>query len=250
MPIYNPDHVEYAISSGHIQIALEDGSTAPAYWAHPKIGAKFPGIVLIHDWWGITPLIRRMAMLFAQVGHYVIVPDLFNGKTAATPAEALALMDQLGSGGYPRVNMALSVLEKHQHCNGDVAAVGLGMGGSLAFEAAIVRPDLEAAVAFGGFPQRYLGHFKRARTPILAFYSASDPYIARSLIDQLREELAACPIQPPHEVVILEGASRAIFADDMTDAQRLVGREAWGRTLDLLDERLDGPTQPPERKRY
>ncbi|HLV37657.1 MAG TPA: dienelactone hydrolase family protein [Spirillospora sp.] len=250
MPLYNPDHVEYEVNSGHIQIALEDGTAVPAYWAHPTIGAKFPGIALIHDWWGVTPIIRRMAMLLAQTGHYVIAPDLFEGKTATTHAEALTLLDTLGSAGYNRANTALSVLETHRYCNGSVAVVGIGMGGSLAFEAAIVRPDLEAAVAFSGFPQRYFGHFKRSNTPLLAFYGSDDAFIPRELIDQLRAELAECEIEPAHEVVILEGAGHDIIADNLTEAQRAISRAVWQRTLDFLDELLEGPTQPPERKRY
>jgi carboxymethylenebutenolidase len=251
MPLYDPDHVEYEVTSGHIQIAMEDGTTLPAYWSHPIIGGKFPGIALIHDWWGITPIIRRMTMLFAQVGHYVIVPDLFDGKVATTHAEALALLDSLGNTGYKRADMSLQVLETHRHCNGDVAAVGVGMGGSLAFEAAIVRSNLEAAVAFGGFPQRYLGHFKRAHAPILAFYGSLDAFIPRDLIDKLRAELAAAvPVKLPHEVVMLEGAGHDLFAEDLPEEQRAYGREAWQRTLDFLDEVLEGPTQPPERKRY
>jgi carboxymethylenebutenolidase len=250
MPLYDPDHVEYEVTSGNIQIALEDGTTLPAYWAHPIIGGKFPGIALIHDWWGITPIIRRMTMLFAQAGHYVIVPDLFNGKVAASHAEALELLESLGSAGYKRADMALQVLETHRHCNSDVAAVGVGMGGSLAFEAAIVRTNLEAAVAFGGFPQRYLGHFKRANTPILAFYGSQDAFISPDLIEKLRAELAEATVTPPHEVVILEGAGHDLFGDHLPEEQRVYGREAWGRTLDFLDEVLQGPTQPPERKRY
>jgi carboxymethylenebutenolidase len=250
MPFYNPDHVEYEVTSGHIQIALEDGTTLPAYWSHPIIGGKFPGIALIHDWWGITSVIRHMTTLFAQVGHYVIVPDLFEGKVATTHAEALALLDTLGSAGYKRVDMALTALETHRYCNGDVAAVGIGMGGSLAFEAAIVRPNLEAAVSFGGFPQRYLGHFKRARAPILAFYGSHDAFISTALIEKLRAELAALTVQPPHEVVILEGAGHDLFNEDLPEQQKAYGREAWQRTLDFMDEVLQGPTLPPERKRY
>lgn len=250
MPTYNPDHVEYTITNGYIQIALEDGTLLPAYWAHPNISAKFPGVVLIHDWWGMTDFMRRIANLFAQVGHYVIVPDLFNGKVAQNHSEALALLDALGADGYKRVHTALSVLEHHHHCNGDVAAVGFGMGGSLAFEAAIIRADLEAAVAFSGFPQRYLGHFKRANTPILAFYGTEESLIPTAVIEKLRQELALCSL--PHQVELLQGAGHDIFgAVSQSQADKDVYRHtAWHKTLDFLDNLLRGPNRPPTRKVY
>ncbi len=250
MPLYNPDHLEYEVTSGNIQIAMEDGGMLPAYWAHPSMGAKFPGIVLIHDWWGVTPVVRRLAMQLAQTGYYVIVPDLYNGKLAETHSEALALFEALGESGYKRADTALSVLEHHHNCNGDVAAVGLGMGGSLSFEAALVRKDLEAAVAFGGFPQRYLGHFAQAHIPILAIYGSEDEFVPRTVIEQLREELAAHSQTHHHQVIVLEGARHEIFDDDLTPAQEKLSVDAWTRTLDFIDDYLQGPNNPPGGKPY
>jgi dienelactone hydrolase len=122
----------------------------------------------------------------------------------------------------------------------------MGMGGSLAFEAAIVRTDLEAAVAFSGFPQRYLGRFKEANTPILAFYGTKEPLIPADVIEQLQQELAQSPL--PHKVVILEGAPHDIFTDRLPEEQRVHGRSAWHQMLAFLEEHLEGPTRPPERQ--
>jgi carboxymethylenebutenolidase len=250
MPMYRPDRVEYTVTSGNIQIALEDGQMLPAYWAHPNIGHRFPGIVLIHDWWGVNNVVRHLAQLFAQSGHYVIVPDLFNGKIATTHSEALALVDELGNKGYRRIHSALSVLESHHRSNGSVAAVGVGMGGSLAFEAAIVRTDLEAAVAYAGFPQRYLGHFKRARTPILAFYGTEEKFIPREVIDKLRQELAVTPNKLPHEVYMLSGAGHDLFLEVDPDDQPEYSATAWQKTLDFISNFLERPPRTAERKTY
>jgi len=248
MPIYNPDHVEYRIVNGHIHIAMEDGHHLPAYWAHPAVGSSFPGVALIHDWWGITPIVRRMAHLFAQVGYYVIVPDLFDEHVASTPQEAMRLVETLDDGGYPRVHTALTALEQHHHCNRDVAAVGIGMGGSLAFEAALTRTDLEAAVSYYGFPQRYLGLFKEAKCPILAFYGSEEPYVSSIVVEGLRHELSGSHLG--HEVIVLDGAAHDFFSDSLPESQREYGRRAWHRTLAFLEEHLAGPTRPPDVKTY
>ena len=250
MPMYRPDRVEFSVTSGNIQIALEDGHNLPAYWAHPNIGQRFPGSVLIHDWWGVNGIIRHLAQLFAQTGHYVIVPDLFNGQIASTPAEAIKLVDQLGNQGYKRIHSALSVLETHHRSNGSVAAVGLGMGGSLAFEAAIIRTDLEAAVAYSGFPQRYLGHFKRARTPILAFYGTDEQFIPREAIDRLRQELATAPRNLPHEVYMLNGAAHELFLDAPPNEQPEYSGITWQKTLEFISNFLERPPRQAERKTY
>jgi carboxymethylenebutenolidase len=246
MPIYDPNRVEYGITSGHIQIMMEDGSGLPAYWAHPHLGSAFPAVALIHDWWGITPIIRRVAHWLAQNGYYVIVPDLFDGQMAATPEEALELVRALGENGYPRIDTALGVLENHHNTNSDVAAVGIGMGGSLAYEAAIRRPDLEAAIAFFGFPQRYFGHFAQANTPILAIYGSDEPYVLPPVIEKLRAEFAAAPIS--HELLILPGVGRQFLQDNPTEDQRQRGRLAFNAALRFLASYLRGPVHPPPRE--
>lgn len=245
MPIYEPDHVEYTISTGHIQIVMDNGVQLPAYWAHPQLGLMFPGVVVVHDWWGLTDIIRRIANLFAQMGHYVIVPDLFNGATARTPQDAIRLVEGLGDHGYPKVHSALSVLETHHHCNADIAAVGVGLGGSLAFEAAIVRDDLEAAVVFSGFPHRYYGRFKTSNTPICAFYGEQEPHISANDIQRLRDELGATDLA--HEVHLIADLGHDFFSERLTAEQRRHSREVLKHTLAFLDMHLSGPKRRASR---
>jgi carboxymethylenebutenolidase len=248
MPIYEPDHVEYQITSGHITISMEDGTQLPAYWAHPQLGAEFPGTVVIHDWWGLTTMVRRVANLFAQMGHYVIVPDLFNGQLATTPQEAMKLVEMLGDDGYPYVHNALEALENHHQCNRRVAAVGIGMGGSMAFEAAIVRDDLEVAVTYGGFPDRYFGRFKDANTPICAFYGTGEPYVKREHIAKLRKELAGSPLA--HELHVIEGLAHDFFSETFSPEDRERSRDVLKRTLAFLDKHLEGSADLPDRQVY
>ena len=246
MPIYEPEHVEHAITNGMIQIITDDSQQFPAYWAHPKIGRHFPGAVIIHDWWGMNDMVRRVSNLFAQMGYYVIAPDLFNGATTSEPTEAMKLVEKLGSKGYPVIHSALSVLETHSQCNGNVAAVGIGMGGSLAYEAAIVREDLEVSIAYGGFLHRYLGRFKDCITPICAFYGVDEPHIPKIEIQKLRKELKHSKLKLPHEVHMIEGLAHDIFSTTLTDAQREKSREVLKYTFEFLDTHLQDPPEKPK----
>ncbi len=226
---YQPDHIERMIISGRIQIATADGAF-PAFWSHPDSGGKFPGVVLIHDWWGITEVERRLSQRFAQIGYYVIAPDLFDGHVAATPQDALTLVETYGgSSGYRRVDTALQVLETHHRCNARVAAVGLGMGGSMAFEAALHRDDLEAAIACYGFPQRHFGHFGNAKAPILALYGSGETLVPLDARERLRAELAGSPLG--HEVVTIDGAARSFFDGDQS-------KTAWATLVNFLDRHM------------
>lgn len=226
------------VTGGHIQIALERGDLLPAYWSHPDVGGRFPGIVLLHDWWGITETERRLSTRFAQAGYYVIVPDLFDGAQPTTPQEAMEQVEQLGAHGYGyfRADAALQVLETHHRCNRHVAAVGLGMGGTLAFQAAVTRTDLEASVVYYGFPQRLLGQLSATRTPILAVYGSDEPHVPTDVIDQLRGELGQSALG--HRVVVIEGVGRDFFNPNAPADVQARGEDAWLQTLDFLDDYL------------
>lgn len=247
MPLYRADHVEYNISSGHIQIITDEGKGVPAYWAHPARGTKFPGVALLHNWWGITDVVRRMAHLFAQTGYYVIVPDLFRGALPQNHQEALEQVRKLGDAGFFGIDAALSVLETHHMSTHQVAAVGIGMGGSLAYKAAIKRDDLEVAVAFYGFPGKYFGQFTQSNTPIIGIYGDQDQFIKPDVIQRLRTELAQTPLHDKHKIVTISGAPHDFIVDEPTEAQRQRVSVAWQAAIDFIETYIT-PPEPPKKQ--
>jgi carboxymethylenebutenolidase len=249
MPIYEPDHIEYATTSGHVAIMCEDGTAIPAYWSHPILGGPFPSIAMLHDWWGISPLERRLANLLAASGYYVIMPDLFDGRTAATPDEARALVERLNERAESRVASTIATLENHIRTTPDTAAVGLGMGASLAYQAAITNPDLEAAVGFYGFPQRFLGQYAQAHAPILAVFGDRDPYVDTVVRTRLQQEFERA--DQPHRLLVLPDADRTFFDDDRDSGEAeapasRAGSAAWNAALRFLLEHL--PSARRQRK--
>lgn len=250
MPIHDAHNVEYSIVSGHITIVNDDGQRVPAYWAHPALGEHFSGIALFHDWWGIDRISRLLSNFFAQMGYYVITPDLFMGKTASTPREAMKLLAATRYTRYKTAAAALEVLETHHRTNRSVAAIGIGMGGTLAFEAAIKRDDLEAAVSYAGFPQSYLGQFKQSNTPILAVYGSHEPYTRPVVVKALHQELMQSHIRDEHDVLIVDGAAHTFFTAEPDPEIREWGRQAINRTMEFLFKHLEQPEQPGDRKVY
>ncbi len=241
MPIHDSRRLEHDIDSGHINIVTDDGQQVPAYWAHPRIGNRFSGICLVHDWWGLTPVYRLLANFLGQMGYYVIVPDMYLGVQAKTAQEALSLLQKTEKQRYGIVDASLTVLETHHRTTRDVAVIGLGMGGTLAFEAAIKRNDLEAAIAFAGFPQKYLGQFSRANTPILAIYGSEEPYTKPNVIQALQGELAMTRLRDHHRVQIIDGAGHDFFHEKPLPEYRETGKQAANAILSFLEKYLEKP---------
>ena len=73
---------------------LEIGSTSNrAYLAVPDGGAG-PGVLVLHAWWGLTPVFTDVCDRLAAAGFVALAPSLFpGGATAATIAEAEVLRD-------------------------------------------------------------------------------------------------------------------------------------------------------------
>lgn len=233
-------HVEYEVRAGYIRIVADDGTTFAAYGAQPRLGERFPAIVLLHDWWGLNDAVRMLAVQLAQTGFYVVAPDLFDGKQAANARDAAVLVEEIArKRRFRRVMEAFDVMEAHQHATHRVAVVGLGLGGGLAFRAAIQYPHREAAaVAFSGFPQTYSGQFRNCPVPVMAVFGSSDPLVPAAMIDRLRAEFAASELRDQHRVVVIEGAGHELFPADPSNAERAHGTRALASAVNFLNAHL------------
>src|SRR5581483_5910975 len=69
-----------------------NGNDAYAFVIQPDDDTKHPGVVLIQEWWGLEPHILNVAQKLATEGFVVAVPDLYHGKIATEPSEAMPLM--------------------------------------------------------------------------------------------------------------------------------------------------------------
>ncbi|MUM18859.1 dienelactone hydrolase family protein [Mycobacterium sp. CBMA271] len=141
--------------SEYVDVAIEDGRVLRAYVATPSRGSG-PGIVLLHEVWGLTDAIRQHADLLAEEGYVVVVPDLYwrvapsaePGDDAAAPQQQSDLYRSLdidrSVGDVVRIVQYLRARPEHV---GKVAAVGYCMGGLLAVLTA-ARTRIDCGVSF------------------------------------------------------------------------------------------------------
>src|SRR3990172_2251140 len=61
-----------------------------AYLARPEGKAPYPGMLVVHEWWGLNDNIKGMADRLAGLGYVALAVDLF-GKTTTDPAEAMKM---------------------------------------------------------------------------------------------------------------------------------------------------------------
>src|SRR5258707_5594084 len=111
-------------------------SPAPGYLATPDAAAG-PGVVVLHEWWGLTGPFRQACDRLAEAGFVALAPDLYHGKTTAAIEEAKSFVSALNQdeeGVRDDIAGAVQVLRQHTapHPAGDrgkLALVGFSLGG-------------------------------------------------------------------------------------------------------------------------
>ncbi len=125
-------------------------------------------VIVVHDYFGLTPQVRIIANRLASEGFLSFAPDLYRERVATTREEAERLARQLAWNQVAvELGLAVSTL-KQRRPEMRVAVLGFAMGGAAAVVAAAAVPHLDAAVTFYGIPQdvcvedshvRVQGHF-------------------------------------------------------------------------------------------
>jgi carboxymethylenebutenolidase len=134
-----------------------NGNTASGHLAVPSSGFG-PGVIVIQEWWGLNPQIKRTADRLAEEGFVALAPDLYHGELAGHDEmdKAGELMTNLPPDRAARdMSGAVDFLAEHEATTGDgVGVVGFCMGGMLTLILAAQRGDrVKAAAPFYGFPQ-------------------------------------------------------------------------------------------------
>jgi len=204
-------------------VAYTDGQTAMKGFVvyDDASAAKRPGIILVHEWWGITKHVHTEAQKYAQAGYTVFIADMFgDAKTADNPKDAGAL-----SGGVmkdpkammSRFNAARAALAKHATVNPQmIGAVGYCFGGAVVLNMARAGADLVAVAGFHASlglntPAPAAGTVK---AKILILNGADDPFVKREQYDTLKKDLDAA--KADYRIVEYPGAVHAFTNPEAT----------------------------------
>jgi carboxymethylenebutenolidase len=123
------------------------GRSGRGYLSEPALSG--PGVVVVHDEYGLLPHIRRRCDWLAEAGFVALAVDLYEGRVARSEAQAERLageLDQQRARGLVAV-AATQLLARPKVRPQRVGAVGFGLGGRLSLLAATTGA-LDAIVAF------------------------------------------------------------------------------------------------------
>src|SRR3954451_15292221 len=100
-----------------------------AYQAEPDGPAPWPGVVLIHEVFGLNDDLRAKADRFASRGYLALAPDLFStGPRAVCMLKALRSLSTRKGEAFELIEAARRQLLEHPQCSGTVGVIGFCMG--------------------------------------------------------------------------------------------------------------------------
>lgn len=222
---------------GEIITFASDGEPATGYLATPAPDkARGRGVVVIQEWWGLVPFIKRVADDFATEGFHALAPDLYHGKSASSPDEAARLRAALDLG---KAGSDLrGAIERLRFVTGrPVGTVGFSMGGALSLQAACSNPrDVAACVVYNGGHPGMEYDFDRLRAPVLGQWAEDDESVNAG-ISGLETELSRRG--KAFEFHTYAGTSHGFYNDDRPEVyDRDATVRSWERTIDHLTRSL------------
>jgi dienelactone hydrolase len=175
-------------------VTYKVGDTAfKGYLAYDDaVKAKRPGILVVHEFWGLDAYAKKRAEQLASLGYVAFAADMYgDGKTTEHPKEAGAMAGMVRKNQkewLARANAGLKVLREHALVDGKkLAAIGYCFGGSTALALANSGSDIAAAVSFhGALPIPEEEDAKKIKTRILICHGAADSFIKEDTIQKMR----------------------------------------------------------------
>ncbi len=156
---------------------------------------KRPGVLVVHEWWGLNDYAKRRAEQLARLGYVAFACDMYgDGKTVQHPKDAAQMVGEVRKNvktWIGRADAGLKVLRQHEAVDPKrLAAIGYCFGGATVLQLAYSGADLAAVVSFHGslpIPEST----KEVKARILICHGEKDTFITPDTIKSVRAALDA-----------------------------------------------------------
>lgn len=207
---------------------------------------KRPGILVVHEFWGLNDYARKRAEQLAGLGYVAFAVDMYgDGKVTEHPKEAGAMASTVRMNQkewLARANAGLKILRDNPLVEGkNLATIGYCFGGSTALALANSGADIKAAVSFHGALPIPGDDLKGVKAKILICHGAADSFIKEDTILKVRGAYDKGGVD--YQMIYYGGAVHS-FTVAEADSKKLDGirydaaadRRSWAAMRTLFNE--------------
>jgi carboxymethylenebutenolidase len=215
------------------------GAPVRGYFAKPK-GAKgdLPGLIVIHEWWGLNDNVRAMTRRLAGEGYQALAVDLFGGAVADNPDAAMKQVNNvLANTGPAEENLKRAAAYLENKGAKKLGVIGWCFGGGWSLASAMLMPDkIDATVIYYGRLETDPKKLSAIKSPILGFFGAEDSSIPIATIRQFEDALKK--LGKPVKIKIYEGAGHAFANASGGNYRPDAAKDSWQRTTAFFAKSL------------
>jgi carboxymethylenebutenolidase len=224
------------------------GAPAQGTPAQPAQPARWPGVVVIHEAFGLNDDIRQKADQLAAHGYLALAPDLFDGKLWIRCIRSAIQQLRARSGpAFTALEAARAFLGAREDCTGKTGVIGFCLGGGFALLCAPREGFAVSSVNYGEVPKDAEDALRGA-CPIVGSFGARDIGGTKPA-ERLQRALTV--LEVPHDVEVYPGSGHR-FMTEATGAQAVLAKftrmsyqqadaaNAWERIYRFFAEYLTG----------
>ena len=196
---------------------------------------KQPGVLVIHEWWGLDDHPKERAKRLAEQGYVTFCLDMYGkGKLTGDPAQAKewssAFYGDPHGFGRKRLLAGFDVLKNHERVDASrLGAMGFCYGGTVALELAWSGVDVKGVVCFhGNLMNPPEADAKNVKADVLVCNGAADVWVPKEMLEGFDDALTKAGIE--HRIENYEGAVHA-FTNPGADA-RGIDNVAYDKAAD------------------
>ncbi len=206
------------------------------YLAKPTDEGQFPGIVMIHEWWGLNDNIKEMAEKLASHGYVVLAVDLYNGEVATTSDQARQLITSFDTDvGIKNMNFATTYVQENHNVE-KLGSIGWCFGGGQSLNLALNNEDMDATVIYYGSLVAEQESLSAISWPVLGIFAGLDQGIPVESINDFESSLDELDIS--NEIHIYPGVDHAFANPSGERYAPDESKDAWQKTLKFLESNL------------
>lgn len=212
-----------------------------AYLARPEGDGTFPGVVIIHEIFGLNENIRDITRRFANEGYAALAVDLFSNQNrmvcmARFMGGMMFSSTSTNHQGIRDLKAALSFLAEQPEVDSErVGAIGFCLGGTFAVAWACADNRLKAIAPYYAMNPRPLKAVERL-CPVVGSYPTGD--FTTEPGKKLDIELDRYEI--PHDIKIYPGTKHSFFNDQRPNYDAAAAADSWERVLAFFQEHVAG----------
>jgi len=232
------------VRAEEVTYATIDNKPIKGYLSMPEqASGSLPGIIVIHEWWGLNDNIRTMTRKLAGEGYTALAVDLYNGQVASTPDSAQALMREAMQDeetGKENLRQAYAYLSDELNAP-KIGVVGWCFGGGWSLTVALTMPDkIDATVIYYGRLVTDADQLAPLSMPIMGNFGAEDHGIPPGTLREFESALDS--LGKTNDIKIYDGAGHAFANPSGTRYQPKAAQDAWQRTLNFFNKYLKRET--------